>query len=79
MNKGRLRSSEWVLIAFFAYVTAIAPLFRERPHLKYQPILILLLVTTLLASLAWAETRFDKPISMFRDWLPMALTLLAFR
>ena len=79
MNKIRLRGSEWVLIAFFAYLAVIAPFFRDRTHLRCQPVVIFLIVTFVLFTLAQAETRLSTPISMLRDWLPMGLTLIAFR
>ena len=74
------RRSEWVLIAFFAYIAAVAPFFRDRPHLGYQPFALLLIVFGLLSVLARAEqTGPAHWISIVRDWLPIALTLLAFR
>lgn len=76
---GRLRSSEWVLVGFFAYLAVIAPFFRDRPRLGYQPVVVLLAVAVVLITLAEAETRLSTPISMVRDWLPMGLTLVAFR
>ncbi len=76
----KLRSSEWILLVFFAYIAALVPFFRDRPRLGYQPIVILAIVAVLLFSLARAEkTRFALAISMTRDWIPMALTLVAFR
>jgi membrane-associated phospholipid phosphatase len=76
-----LRSSEWIFIVFFAYITALIPFFRDRPGLGIQPVLVLALVIGLLFSLAQAEqrTRFSLTFSMIRDWVPMGLTLLAFR
>jgi membrane-associated phospholipid phosphatase len=48
--------------------------------MSYQPVVILLLVAVLLCGLALAQkTRFSQPVSMIRDWVPMALVLLAFR
>jgi membrane-associated phospholipid phosphatase len=76
----KLRGSEWVVIAFLAYITVIAPFFPDRPHLGYQPIALLLVVFGLLAVLAKAEqTGPAYVISIVRDWLPLALTLIAFR
>jgi membrane-associated phospholipid phosphatase len=58
----------------------VAPFFPDRPHLGYQPIALLLVVFVLLAVLAEAEhTGPAYPISIVRDWLPIALTLIAFR
>jgi membrane-associated phospholipid phosphatase len=75
-----LRSSEWVLIAFFAYIAGIAPFFRDRPHLACQPLALLLVVFGLLSVLPQAErTGPAQWISIVRDWLPFALTLIALR
>ena len=68
------------MIAFFAYIVLLIPFFRNRPRMSLQPFLVLLLVSALLWGLALAEkTRFRQAVSMTRDWVPMALTLLAFR
>lgn len=68
------------MIGFFAYIAALIPFFRDRPRLVLQPLVILLLVGALLATLAWLESgRYSKTISLVRDWVPMALTLGAFR
>jgi len=76
----KLRISEWVLIFYFAYVAAIWPWFRDRPHLSYQVLVELIAVIALLISLARiAEGRFAKTVSITRDWLPLLLTLAAFR
>jgi membrane-associated phospholipid phosphatase len=75
-----LRTSEWVLIYFFGYVAALAPFFRDRPVLKYQPAFVLAGVFTLLWAMARTEqTRFAEVAGMVRDWLPLVLTLGAFR
>lgn len=80
MVKVRLRASEWILLAFFAYIAALVPFFRDRPRLGFQPFVVLLFIALLLCSLALAErTRYAAAISMIRDWIPMALTLCAFR
>lgn len=76
----RLRSSEWVLLAFFAYIVAVAPFFRDRPHLGYQPAIILIAVFAVFALLALGSFGpRANAIGMVRDWLPIPLTLAAFR
>ncbi len=77
----KLRRSEWVLIAYFAYVALIAPFFPDRPHLKFQPLLAFVAVFLLLSLLAGYERqpRLQSTISYIRDWLPILLTLAAFR
>ncbi len=68
------------MIAFFAYIVMLIPFFRDRPGMSYQPVIVLLLVTAVLWVLALAATtRFSQAIGMIRDWVPMGLTLLAFR
>ncbi len=80
MAKFQLRRSECILLAFFAYIAALVPLFRDRPRLSFQPFVVLLLAVLILWSLALAEkSRYARAISMIRDWVPMALTLTAFR
>lgn len=80
MGPVRLRRSEWMLVGYFAYVAAIAPFFRDRPHLGAHPVFVLLAVFVLLWVLAWAQTtRAAHAVSAVRDWLPLALTFAAFR
>jgi len=75
-----LRTPEWVLIYFFGYVAAVAPFFRDRPVLKYQPVFVLAGVFVFLWAVARAEgTRFAEGVGMARDCLPLILTLGAFR
>jgi len=75
-----LRKSEWLLISFFAYVTVLSPFFPNRPNLRYQPTLLLIGVLAVLSLLARAEkTHGARVIGMVRDWLPILLTLVAFR
>lgn len=80
MHSLRLRSSEWVLLAFFAYIVAVTPFFRDRPHLGYQPVIVLIAVFFLFLLLALDSFgRHANAIAMLRDWLPIPLTLAAFR
>jgi membrane-associated phospholipid phosphatase len=65
-----VRSSEWVLLCYFGYVAAISPFF---PRVSYYPLAIFIAVTILLFALA--RPLFD----VTRDWVPIALTLLAYR
>ena len=75
----RLRNSEWIVLAFFAYIVLLIPFFQDRPNLDAQPLAYLLLVGALFCGLALAEcTRFGELASMVRDWMPLALTLVAF-
>ncbi|MBV9300752.1 MAG: phosphatase PAP2 family protein [Acidobacteriaceae bacterium] len=77
----KLRTSEWVLIGFFAYVAGLSVFFPERPGLSFQPALLLVGVSALL----WLLAQFERiggrsrQVSIVRDWLPLGLTLIAFR
>jgi membrane-associated phospholipid phosphatase len=80
MRSLHLRHSEWVLLAFFAYIALLMPFFRERPRMNWQPLIMLVSVAVFLFSIATAQyTHFSETVDMIRDWLPMGLTLLAFR
>lgn len=64
-----LRSSEWLLIGYFAYVALIS-----------GPRLPLFVAAGIIALLAVGESRGNREFfSMARDWLPLALTLMAYR
>ncbi len=67
-----LRSSEWLLISYFSYVALI---FTSR-----LPVLVLFLAVGLLAVLAYGESHGDREFfSIARDWVPLVLTLVAYR
>jgi membrane-associated phospholipid phosphatase len=74
------RSSEWLLFGYFGYVALIACLFPLDPPVKWQALVVLPLVASLLAALAAAESYGNREIfSVARDWIPLALTLVAYR
>ncbi len=64
----RLRSSEWLLLAYFFYVAILSPLYLA----PWRPWLVAAAVAALLLRLARSE-------SWFRDIVPLLLTLAAFR
>lgn len=64
----RLRSSEWLLVAYFTYVALISPFFIS----PWKPWIVAAAVTALLIRLARSE-------SWFRDLSPLLLMLIAFR
>jgi membrane-associated phospholipid phosphatase len=76
----RLRTSEWILVSFFAYIAIVSHWFPARPNLHHQPAIILAGVSTLLLIVARMEqgSAASGP-SIIRDFLPVLLTLLAFR
>ncbi|MGA8026862.1 MAG: phosphatase PAP2 family protein [Bryobacteraceae bacterium] len=73
----KFRTSEWVLIGFFTYVALLSPAFPDRPHLRLQPLFVVIAVFLLLLLLARAPQA--RVIGVIRDWLPIVLTLAAFR
>ena len=76
----RLRASEWVLTIYFLYVAAISPWFSMFPWLAPRPGALAVAVPLLLLVLAFAESRWEGPLfSMIRDWVPLGLTLVAYR
>jgi membrane-associated phospholipid phosphatase len=71
---------EWILLTFFTYVALLSLIFRDRPHLRGQPWIVLFAVTALFCALSLLERgRSKKTVEIARDWLPVALTFLAFR
>jgi membrane-associated phospholipid phosphatase len=75
-----LRPSEWILAGFFSFITAITPFFPNRPYLGLRPLgelIGVLAVLTILSNLERGSRA--RIVSIIRDWLPILLTLLAFR
>jgi membrane-associated phospholipid phosphatase len=70
----RLRSSEWLLTAYFAYVALISPAFPMQS--KSLPFLVAILVPALFFALALGRT---VAFSMARDWAAAAMILVAYR
>jgi membrane-associated phospholipid phosphatase len=67
-----LRSSEWLLIGYFSYVALISA--------SRLPVLVLFLAVGLVAVLAYGESHGDRQFfSIARDWVPLLLTLAAYR
>jgi membrane-associated phospholipid phosphatase len=68
----RLRPYEYLLIAHFTYVAAIAPFLISDPSRRWLPAVIAAAVIAILLILS----RRNSPV---RDWIPLALTFTAFR
>lgn len=67
-----LRSTEWLLIGYFSYVALLSA--------SRLPVLVLFLAASLVAVLAYGESYGDRNFfSVARDWVPLALTLVAYR
>ncbi len=76
----RFRLPEWVLVAFFGYIATLIAFFPDRPNLRYQPLVVLGVVTLLFFILTQLEQgRWAMTVKITRDWLPWPLTLVAFR
>jgi hypothetical protein len=75
-----LRSTEWLLVIYFGYVAAIAPRFPLQQQVVWRPFLVEALVCLLFLALAYGESREHAELfGMLRDWVPVALLLLAYR
>jgi membrane-associated phospholipid phosphatase len=80
MHQLRLRRAEWILTVFFAYVVALAPFFRDRPRMGFQPLLVFLSALLCFWFLSrLASGPLGKGIEIARDWLPLLFTFAAFR
>jgi membrane-associated phospholipid phosphatase len=75
-----LRSSEWLLIGYFGYVAAIIRAFPLDPQVKWLALVVFVLVASQLVVFAVAESFGSQEFfSIARDWIPLALTLIAYR
>jgi membrane-associated phospholipid phosphatase len=75
-----LRSAEWLLVIYFGYVAAIAPRFPLEHQIVWRPFLIEVLVCALFLALAYGESHEHAELfGILRDWVPVALLLLAYR
>jgi membrane-associated phospholipid phosphatase len=67
----RLRPYEWLIIAYFTYVAAVAPFFISGDK-RWLPAAIAAAAIAILLALS-------RHNSHIRDWIPLALTFTAFR
>ena len=75
-----VRSAEWLLIGYLTYVALISTQFPLQPTVARLPLLLPFLVIALIAVLAYGESvTSHKFFSMARDWVPLPLTLAAYR
>jgi membrane-associated phospholipid phosphatase len=68
----RLRPYEWLLIAYFSYVAAIAPFFISTGETRWLPAAI----AAVSAAILFGLSRFPFHL---RDWAPIGFTLAAYR
>ncbi len=71
-----LRSYEWLLIAFFVYVAALAPFFSRPGRNIATPFAIAACVVLLILALGATKHR---AVAVARDWIAPPLLLLAYR
>ena len=72
--------SEWLQVVYFGYVAAIAPRFPLQQQIVWRPFLVEALVCGIFLTLAYGESREHAELfSILRDWVPVALLLLAYR
>ena len=70
----KLRSAEWLLTVYFAYVALISPAF-PLPF-RFLPLLVAVLVPALFLTLARGK---HLAFSIARDWLAVGMVLMAYR
>ncbi len=68
----RLRPYEWLILAFFSYVAAIAPFFISGGETRWLPAAVAAGVAAILIGLS-------RHNSILRDFVPLAFTLGAYR
>ena len=75
----RFRSAEWLLLIYFGYVAAIAPLFPLGTQIIWRPLVVEALVCALFLVLAYGEAHEQpKLFSIMRDWVSVWLILVAY-
>jgi membrane-associated phospholipid phosphatase len=70
--RSALRPYEWLIIAYYTYVAAIAPMFIQEGETRWLGAA----VAGIGAAILFGLNRFYKPL---RDWVPLAFTLGAYR
>ncbi len=68
----RLRPHEILILVFFTYVACVAPFFIPSGNARWYPALVALIAAAILLALSRGD-------SYLRDWIPLALTLTAYR
>jgi membrane-associated phospholipid phosphatase len=79
VDRRLLRLSEWLLVAYFAYTTLLAWLFRLDPMRRDGLTALNIALVAVVWLLASTDVRWpDETLSYVRDWLPAPLTLVAY-
>lgn len=75
-----VRASEWAILTFLIYAAAMAMILPVAPNVRNLVVLLNLAVILVCALPIYFDTgQGTLALSIFRDWLPLGLTLLAYR
>jgi membrane-associated phospholipid phosphatase len=74
-----MRLSEWVLAAYFTYVTALALALPVQPGVRVRTVVVNGLLLCCYAVLLQARFRDTLAAEHLRNWIPLALMLLAYK
>src|SRR5579863_3776751 len=74
-----MRLSEWVLAAYFTYVTALSAALPVQPGVRGRMIVVNGLLLCCYAALLQARFRETQTGEHLRNWIPLALMLLAYK
>ena len=76
----KVRASEWVILAFMIYAAAMAMVLPVAPSVRNLVVLLNLAVVLACAVPIYLDTHKGRlALSVMRDWMPLALTLVAYR
>jgi len=75
-----MRKSEWVILAFLAYAAVVSFLLPVAARVRYQLCWVNVPLFCAVALVAHLDSQKPRPaLSVVRDWLPLALVILAYR
>jgi membrane-associated phospholipid phosphatase len=75
-----MRISEWVLAAYFSYVTALSLILAVRPDIRIRTVVVNLLLLCLYGILLGVgRLRNSLVVEHLRNWIPLGLMLLAYK
>jgi len=72
-----VRATEWLLLGYFAYTSVLAMLLPLDFAVRVQTLVANLTIFAAFALIHWVRSR--PWLAILRDWLPLALTLTAYR
>jgi membrane-associated phospholipid phosphatase len=75
-----LRLSEWILAGYFSYTSLLAVFLPLASEVRIRILAVSLAILSTYALLRWFDDPADKKwLDVTRDWLPMALAIVAYR